>query len=255
MARARAGRTMRRTLRNAPWLRARVAIVTAPLAVAIGHSAHAADRVYPPAQAAPVSPDSPATSAGSGPRLGALAGVGFPRPLAVEGLVLLGDKIALGVELAALPPIGVAGGTSLGTMPALIRGQPATQVSMDSVRVDLWSVAADCRWFPFGGAFYVGLRAGRQHVEGMTTIHMTHLGATPETLAVDEWFVNPGVGLLWKPRGGLAFGMEAGLQIPLAPRLSSTLPLALDPVVRSKAYQLGGSVIPTVDLVRLGMVL
>lgn len=246
---------MRSTLDIATCARARVALVTALLAAATGHSAHAADRVTPPAQAAPISPDSPAAADHGGPRLGVLAGVGFPRPLAVEGLVMLGDRIAIGAELAALPPIQVAGGTSLGTMPALIRGQPATQVSMDSVRVDLWSFAGDCRWFPFGGAFYVGLRAGRQHVEGTTSIHMTHLGTTRETLSVDEWFVNPGVGLLWKPRGGIAFGMEAGLQVPLGPHLSSTLPLALDPVVRSKAYQLGSIVIPTVDLVRVGMVL
>jgi hypothetical protein len=244
-----------RILGNAPCPRARVALVTALSAAAIGRPAHAADGAAPPPQIAQVSPDSPAATGRGGPRLGVLAGFGFPRPLALEGLVALGDRITLGVELGVLPPVQVAGATSLGTMPSLIRGQPATQVSMDGVRADLWSVAGDCRWFPFGGAFYVGLRAGRQHVEGSTTIHMTHLGATPETLAVDEWFVNPGVGLLWKPRGGLAFGMEAGLLVPLAPRLTSTLPLALDPVVRSKAYQLGSTVIPTVDLVRLGMVL
>jgi hypothetical protein len=184
-----------------------------------------------------------------------LAGIGFPRPLAVEGLVLVGGRFVFGAELGALPSITVAGGENLGTMPPLVRGQPASKVSMDSVHVDLWSVAGDCRWFPFGGPFFVGLRAGRQHVEASTKINMTHLGSTPETLAFDSWFLNPRIGLLWTPRGGLAFGMEAGVQVPFEPRVSSTLPLALDPVARSTAVQLGSSLIPTVDLLRLGIVL
>jgi hypothetical protein len=246
---------MRRTVRNGSCPRSRVSLATAFAVVAIGHAAHAAEKPSSAAQTAAVSPDSPSASGRESARLGVLAGIGFPRPLAVEGLVLIGERLLIGAEFGALPPLTVAGGQKLGTMPPLLRGQPASQVSMSAVRADLWSFAGDCRWFPFGGAFFIGLRAGRQHAEASTTITMTHLGSTLETLGYDSWFLNPRIGVLWKPHGGLAFGMEAGLQIPVAPGVTSTLPLALDPVARSTAIQLGSSVIPTVDLLRLGIVL
>jgi hypothetical protein len=37
-------------------------------------------------------------------RVGAIGGIGFPRPLAVEGMVLVGGTVALEVEYGALPP-------------------------------------------------------------------------------------------------------------------------------------------------------
>ena len=55
--------------------------------------------------------------------------------------------------------------------------------------------------------------------------------------------------------GYAALGVEAGVQIPLSPDVSSSLPIALYPSAQRTIEALGSSVIPTVDLVRVGLVL
>jgi hypothetical protein len=164
-------------------------------------------------------------------RIGVIGGMSFPRPLAVEGMVVFGDRVALGAEYGVLPAITVNG-----------------------VQASLWSLAADARVFPFRGAFFVGLRAGHQHVGASTTITVRSI-ALPEELALDSWFVNPRVGFLWYSREGLAFGVEAGVQFPLIPSVSSTLPLSLVPSADSTANAIGRSVLPTVDFLRIGLLL
>jgi hypothetical protein len=226
--------------------------------VASGHVARAETSVSHAVEAAPTSADKPAArSSASSLRAGVLAGVGFPRPLAAEGVLLLGDRFLVGAEYGALPAMTVdAGSTNVGTVPLPIQGQPTSQVTMNGVRVSLWSVAAEGRWFPFAGAFYLGLRVGRQHVEGTTTLLAPNYGSMPETIDLDAWFLNPRAGFLWVPRGtGFAFGMEAGVQLPVDPRVSSTMPLSLFPSLQRTTGQIGGSVLPTVDLIRLGFVL
>ncbi len=78
-------------------------------------------------------------------RLGAIAGVGFPRPLAVEALAVFERTAAVGLEYGVMP-----------------------SVTIDGVKASLWSLAGDARVLPFRGAFFVGLRAGLQHLEGAT---------------------------------------------------------------------------------------
>lgn len=165
-------------------------------------------------------------------RIGVIGGIGFPRPLAVEGMVMMGGLVALGAEYGVLP-----------------------DTTIDGVQTSLWSFAGDARIFPFRGAFYVGLRAGHQHIGASTTIVVGSLGSAPEELALDSWFVNPRVGFLWRSNAGFALGMEAGLQIPFSSSVSSTLPLSLVPSAQSTADTLGNSVIPTVDLLRIGLLL
>jgi hypothetical protein len=172
------------------------------------------------------------SAAHSSVHVGILGGVGFPRPLAIDGLVFLGERVAVGAEYGALP-----------------------SVTIDNVRASLWSLAAEARVFPFAGPFYAGLRAGHQHVEASTTIGLPRFGPSFEELALDSWFVNPRVGVLWASSPGFAFGMEAGLQIPISPSISSSLPLALLPVAQHTAESLGSTVLPTVDLLRVGGVL
>jgi hypothetical protein len=161
-----------------------------------------------------------------------LGGFGFPRPLAIDGLVIVRERVAFGIEYGALPPVTIAG-----------------------VRTSLWSFAADARVFPFEGPFFVGVRAGIQHVEASTNIVVANYGSAPEELDLDSWFINPRLGILWASHAGIAFGTEAGLQIPIAPSVSSTLPLGLLPGAQSAANALGSSLLPTVDIVRLGGVL
>jgi hypothetical protein len=134
-------------------------------------------------------------------RFGVIAGIGFPRPLAVEALVKV-DRFVLGAEYAALPHVNVGG-----------------------VDVTMWSLAADARVFPFGGDFFVALRAGRQHIDAQTTISLAQYGSVSEALALDSWFLNPRFGILWTSAVGLTLGIEAGVQFPVSPTTTSSLPL------------------------------
>ena len=162
-------------------------------------------------------------------RVGVLGGIGFPRPLAIDGLVIVRGWVAVGAEYGALPPITVA-----------------------DVRTSLWSLAADARVFPFGGPFFAGVRLGHQHVEASATIGVPRIGPTTEALTLDSWFVNPRIGILWASHAGIAFGTEAGVQFPIGPSLSSSVPLSLVPTAQSAADSLGSSPIPTVDVFRVG---
>jgi hypothetical protein len=178
---------------------------------------------------APASPDLPPASAPHPLRLGAIAGVGFPRPLAVEALVSLAGWVDLGAEYGVLP-----------------------DVTIDGVNTGLWSLAADARVFPFRGAFFVGALAGRQHVGASTSLTVAGVGSATEQLSLDSWFVNPRIGFLWTSDTGLALGIDAGLQIPLGSSVTSSLPLALYPAAQNRANALGATMLPTVDLLRVG---
>ncbi|HEY3254273.1 MAG TPA: hypothetical protein VGJ91_10005, partial [Polyangiaceae bacterium] len=105
----------------------------------------------------PPAPSVPADRAGSAEaarsdkrtdhlRLGALVGVGFPRPLAIEGIVKLERALAFGLEYSTQPRITVS------------------EVSFAS-----WAVAGSARFFPLRGPFFVGMRAGRQHLNAQAS--------------------------------------------------------------------------------------
>ena len=48
--------------------------------------------------------------------------------------------------------------------------------------------------------------------------------------------------------------VDAGVQVPLSSSVSSSLPLALYPAAERRVDALGGTVLPTVNLLRLGWV-
>ena len=172
-------------------------------------------------------------------KLGALLGIGFPRPLSVEGIVKLERAVALGVEYSTLP-----------------------QVTVSNVQIGCWAVAGSARVFPFRGPFFVGLRAGRQHL--MADASVSAYGYTvPVGLSVDTTFLNPQIGFLWTWSPGLTLGIDAGLQIPLSSQSSSSLqtavPTLAQPFVASAqqtaenvAKAAGQTTLPTLDLVRVG---
>lgn len=165
-------------------------------------------------------------------RVGAIAGLGFPRPLAVEALAKFEDRLAVGLEYGGMPEISVA-----------------------DVNARLWSLAADVRVFPFGGALFVGVRGGHQHIGVDTTVPV--LGRDQNfALNLDSWFVNPRLGILWTSKPGFTLGTEAGVQVPIGSRVSSNLPRGYQESesVVSVADALGKQVIPTVDLLRVGFV-
>ncbi len=232
-------------------------VATALSLVSLARTAHADEAAAPPAAASASTPPDrhPSGHETTTFRAGALAGIGFPRPLALEGLAVLGEHLVVGAELAGMPAVTLgAGPTQVGSVPAPFGNGTPSPVTMNGVTVSLWSLAGDARWFPFGGPFFVGLRAGHQHVDASTTLDASY-GTIATAMALDSWFFNPRVGLLWKPRGGLAFGMEAGVQVPVGTQISSSVPLAPFPTLQHTAEQLGGTVLPTVDLLRLGFLL
>ena len=67
--------------------------------------------------------------------------------------------------------------------------------------------------------------------------------------------LNPRIGFLWTSHEGLTLGIDAGVRIPLGPTITSTLPLALYPGAESTVHTLGSSVLPTINLLRVGLLL
>ena len=198
-------------------------------------------------------PQSPAVDrAGSGERerlgtrrqdhlsIGALVGVGFPRPLAVEGVVKLERRVLLGLEYSALP-----------------------QITISDVRASCWAIAGDARLFPLRGPFFVGLRAGHQHISAEATVS-AYGYSVPAAMTVDTIFLNPRLGFLWTWDPGVTLGIDAGVQIPLSSSVTSTLPSTTSSVVTTAAASarqslesvaggVGQTVLPTIDLLRVGV--
>jgi hypothetical protein len=175
-------------------------------------------------------------------RFAALGGVGFPRPLMVEGVIGIERALALGAEYGFSP-----------------------QATIADVDMTLWSLAGTARIFPFRGPFFVGLRAGHQRFGASMSASLGSYGTITDTLTVDTWFITPRIGALWMWRSWIAFGIEAGLQIPISTDVSNSLPiesLPNDPRVTSATRKLnalvdivGNSMLPTFDLLRVGFVL
>jgi hypothetical protein len=166
-------------------------------------------------------------------RIGAVAGVGFPHPLAIEALVKIEGVLALGLEYSALPKTTIVG-----------------------VDARAWALAADARIFPFRNGFFIGVRGGRQVLTATATANLGALGTYQESGEASTWFVNPRIGFLWTWHNGFTVGIDAGVQIPIGPSLTTTLPAGLPPqvdnTIASIANTFGNGVTPTVDLLRIG---
>jgi len=167
-------------------------------------------------------------------RIGVLGGVAFPRPLAFEGFVKIEKLVGLGFEYGMLPGITVSG-----------------------VNTHFWALAADARVFPFKNAFFVGLRAGRQHLGGNADVTMSGYPAVNESMSMDSTFVNPRIGFLWTWEPGISLGVDIGVQIPVSTTSSSSLPpgTPIDPRITRVENTLGRYALPTVDLLQIGVLL
>ena len=166
--------------------------------------------------------------------IGALGGVGFPHPLAIEAAVRLRSTVLLGVEYGVLP-----------------------RLTFGEVSTSMWSLAGDVRVFPFEGAFFIGLRAGYQSLSAGATLTADDLGSYTESMDMKTWFVNPRIGFLWtwKP---FVLGIDAGIQVPLTTTVSRSTLLALaDPALDARITRatdtLGRTPLPTIDLLRIGV--
>ena len=170
-------------------------------------------------------------------RIGVLGGVGFPRPLALEGLVRVERLIGAGVEYSLLPAIEISG-----------------------ARASLWALAGDLRVFPFRDAFFVGLRAGYQQMAASATVTVDGVGSAAVAAEVATTFINPRVGFLWTWEPGIALGVDAGVQLPLGSEVTTDMPsYATGTIVGDElieiAHDLGQTTVPTIDLLRIGFMI
>jgi hypothetical protein len=171
-------------------------------------------------------------------RIGAIAGVGFPRPFAVEGLVKIRRYVAIGGEYSFLPTMSVG-----------------------PVDVRFKAIAADLRVFPFAGSFFVGAKAGRQWLSGRTSVSVDQINTTfKEGADANTYFINPRVGFLKTWESGITLGIDAGVQIPINPsyqRESDAAKMGVadagtDKTLVMVANALGNKMTPSVDLLRVG---
>jgi hypothetical protein len=210
------------------------AVATAP-AAAFVPTVNTAPIAASAPTATPVAPGPRETDArhrGDGVHVGVLGGVGFPRPLAIEGMLEFDRLIVLGLEYSALPTTTFSG-----------------------VQTNAWALAADFRVFPFHNAFFIGLRAGKQHLAEMASI-TSGTGTVYGSETADTTFINPRIGFLWNWHA-LAIGIDAGVQIPLLSTSSTSLPPGVTaPTTAADVTRvLSQDAIPTVDLLQLGVVL
>jgi hypothetical protein len=183
----------------------------------------------------PAAQESPAPDAARDPSdrfwIGALAGVGFPRPVSFEVFARLGRSVGLGAEYGLLP-----------------------SVTFDGVSVSAWAASVDLRLFPFHGAFFFAVRGGYQHLDGSASVTIASVGSASAGAELDTWFLNPRLGFLWTVKYGFTIAIEAGVQLPLGSSFSSSLPSAIALQVRnSTPVGVLSGVLPTVDLLRVGM--
>jgi hypothetical protein len=158
--------------------------------------------------------------------IGALAGIGFPRPISLEVLTKLGGYVGLGVEYGVLP-----------------------SVTLDGFDASAWAVTFDGRLFPFRGAFFIGMRGGYQRMNASASVD-----SLSESASLSTWFVNPRLGFLWTFRPGITLATEAGVQLPVTSAFSTTAPDVVAVAVRdSTVVQTLGGILPTVDLLRVGV--
>jgi hypothetical protein len=172
-------------------------------------------------------------------RVGALVGVGFPRPLAVEGFVKVNRRLAVGAEYSFLPRANLFG----------------ADTSFKAVAVDL-------RLFPFKNGFFVGVRGGRQWLDAKATASLAGAGeSASEAMRASTWFVNPRLGFLHTFESGITVGLDAGVQIPVGAEYTRTATGRAagtqndaSETLRTAANVLGNKTTPTVDLLRVGFV-
>lgn len=171
-------------------------------------------------------------------RVGAVAGLGFPRPFAIEGMVKLEKQLSLGVEYSFLP---------------------RTTIRDVTTRFDAF--ALDANWHPFKGGFFIGLRGGRQWLSGSATLKVNNVGSFTESADAATWFVNPRVGYLYTFGSGLTLGLDAGVQLPIGATYERSGPATaaglaqgttVDDTLKTVANVFGNDVTPTVDLLRVG---
>lgn len=168
---------------------------------------------------------------------GLLGGVGFPRVLAAEALIRVDRRLTLGAEYGVFP-----------------------KTSFGEVSATSYGIAGSARVFPFrGSGFFLGIKGGQQHIGVAGTVSATLNGFTlsaRESMSIDAWFVNPNVGYMVMSDSGFALAVSMGVQIPLSSEVATSWPngTQVASAIENTASSIGRTVLPTVDLLRLGFV-
>ncbi len=142
----------------------------------------------------PLAAEPPPSTADDALRVGVILGiVSFPRPIEVELAFKVGRWFGLGVEGSFLPELSV----------------PAADAKMD-----LKAVQGVFRWYPFGGAFFLGGGLGYENFQASfgETVDNGHLNVKADMSGA---FFIPQVGWMFITDSGLSFGINLGLQIPI----------------------------------------
>lgn len=142
----------------------------------------------------PLAAEPPPSTADDALRVGVILGIAsFPRPVEVEVAFKVGRWFGLGVEASFLPQLSV----------------PAVDAKMD-----LKAMQGVFRWYPFGGAFFLGGGLGYQNFQASfgETVDNGHLNVTADMSGA---FFIPQVGWMFITDSGLSFGINLGLQIPI----------------------------------------
>ncbi|HVY38321.1 MAG TPA: hypothetical protein VHM31_10300, partial [Polyangia bacterium] len=139
-------------------------------------------------------PEPSSSTADDALRVGVILGIiSIPRPIEVELAFKVGRWFGLGVEGSFLPQLSV----------------PAVDA-----KLDLKAVQGVFRWYPFGGAFFLGAGLGYQNFEASfgETVDNGHLNVKADMSGA---FFVPQVGWMFVSDSGLCFGIDLGLQIPI----------------------------------------
>jgi hypothetical protein len=159
--------------------------------------------------------------------------VSLPRPLAIEALVRIGDRVEVGLSAGALPAV---------TLQA-------------PYRLSWQAVDAEGRFHPargasalFGDSFFVALNVGCQSV---TATNPAYFGSRIAYTTYGLFFA-PRVGWAWTLRSGLAIGVDVGLAIPVLPATSVAPADAASVNTRKVSHTFGQNPMPYLNLFRLG---
>ncbi len=131
-----------------------------------------------------------------------------------------------------------------------------------SVGYDSWSVTG--KVFPFKKAMFLALGVGQLAFGGSRT-QIFSSQSTTASLTVVNTFVNPHIGWRWISKRGLVFGMEVGVQIPIAtvtrplqnsnPLVSASDLESLRAEIDEQAQRFGRIPLPWLAALQIGYVL
>lgn len=137
---------------------------------------------------------------------------------------------------------------------------PTLDFSAVKIKYNSWRVLG--RFFPFQGAFFLGVGFGKQNLTGSSS-NTVQTAAVSYSIELSTTILTPHLGWRWTGQSGLFFGMEFGLQ--LASSSTSTFSsdaatalqgdatfLAEKAKIEDEARKLGNTTLPHFALLQIG---